>query len=88
MPVSSALPIREIERHEDSVERDETGAGAPARVLNLAEAAGLVRCSRAHLSNVSMEKCMAFRDYQRCASVAASSFAANPSKNGFSKWSL
>lgn len=53
MAVSSAQPIREIERHEDPVQRtDETGAGAPARVLNLAEAAALVRCSRAHLSNV------------------------------------
>ena len=30
----------------------QSGNAAPAKVLNLAEAAALVRCSRAHLSNV------------------------------------
>jgi len=53
MSVSSAQPIREIDRHDGPGQRtDETGAVALARILNLAEAAALVRCSRAHLSNI------------------------------------
>ena len=53
MSVSSAQPIREVGRRDEQVHRaDESGAVEPAKVLNLAEAAALVRCSRALLSNV------------------------------------
>src|SRR5262252_1246662 len=53
MSVSIAQPIREVDRRDEPVHcTDETGAVEPAKVLNLAEAAALVRCSRAHLSNV------------------------------------
>ena len=53
MSVSSAQPIREVDRRDDPAHRaDEGGAIEGVKVLNLAEAAALVRCSRAHLSNV------------------------------------
>jgi hypothetical protein len=53
MSVSSAQPIREVDRRGEPVHRnDERAAVEPAKVLNLAQAAALVRCSRAHLSNV------------------------------------
>ena len=53
MSASSAHPLRELNRNDEPVQRaDETGIVAPAKVLNLVEAAALVRCSRAHLSNV------------------------------------
>jgi predicted DNA-binding transcriptional regulator AlpA len=53
MSVSSAQAIREVDRRDEPVQgTDETGAVVPGKVLNLAEAAALVRCSRAHLSNV------------------------------------
>ena len=42
-----------VDSHNEPIQRtDEGGAVVPAKVLNLAEAAALVRCSRAHLSNV------------------------------------
>ncbi len=53
MSASSAHPLRELNRNDEPDQRvDETGIVAPPKVLNLAEAAALVRCSRAHLSNV------------------------------------
>ena len=53
MSVSSAQPIREVDLQDEPIQRtDESGTVLPSRVLNLAEAAALVRCSRAHLSNV------------------------------------
>jgi len=53
MSFSSAQPIREVDRRDEPVHRgDESGPVEAAKVLNLAEADALVRCSRAHLSNV------------------------------------
>ncbi len=53
MSASSAHAVRELNRdNEPAQPADVTGIDAPARVLNLAEAAALVRCSRAHLCNV------------------------------------
>lgn len=53
MSASSAHPVRELKRDNEPAQlADVTGIDAAARILNLAEAAALVRCSRAHLSNV------------------------------------
>ena len=52
MSASSAHPLRDLNRNDEPVRADEAGIVVPAKVLNLAEAAALVRCSRAHLSNV------------------------------------
>ena|SRR5690242_1131040 len=53
MPVSNAQPIRDVDGCGEPAHRaDLSRAADAAKVLNLAEAAALVRCSRAHLSNV------------------------------------
>ena len=53
MSASSAHPVRELNRDDERAQpANVTAIDVPARVLNLAEAAALVRCSRAHLSNV------------------------------------
>ena len=54
MSTSVPEPIEDATRRDapEPVRTGQPDSAAPSKVLNLAEAAALVRCSRAHLSNI------------------------------------